>query len=106
MQCERKSLVFGGDGSAFGFGDQRDVFASAVFEHLADYVAGEIALAAAQLQRDVRCGRAAIADRKTHDVESLCARVGGGDFAGLGIGVDGKGELFEGEVACNSPSRQ
>ena len=54
MQCEGQAVVFGGDGGAGSFGDQRDVFASAVFQHLADDVAGEIALAAAQLERDVR----------------------------------------------------
>ncbi len=40
MQNKCQAVVFGGDGGAGGFGDQRNVFAGAVLEHLADDVAG------------------------------------------------------------------
>ena len=98
-QSKRQAVVFGSDCGASSFGDERNIFTCAVFEHVADDVAGEIALAAAELECDVGRRRAAIAEGEANHVEAFGAGVGGGDFAGLGIGIDGEGKFLERETA-------
>ncbi len=105
-QRQREPVVFGGDGGAGRFGDERDIFAGAVFEYVADHMAGKIALAAAELERDVGRGRAVIVECETNNVEAFCAGGCGGNFAGLCIGIDGEGEFFEREIARCAPTKR
>src|SRR5208337_1947142 len=99
MQRKRQAVVLRSNRGAGRVGDQRDIFTGAVLEHLADDMAGEIAVATAQLDRDVGCGCAAVTEREANRIESFCTGLGGGDFTELGIGIDGEGKLFEGEAA-------
>ena len=78
---------------------QGDVFSSAILQHCADNMSGQVPLSPAQLEDGRLLGRSIVAKGQPDYVKCLRARICGWDLASLRVRIDGKCEFFQCNVA-------